>query len=1067
MLKIINKKSSLILNILFFFSIAFSFVFLGLNILLTHQLKNRVSNDLIDKSWEIRFGEFVENDVLPKDFGREKKYKEFDSLVLKTKISSRVKSFKNPTLVLGRIADSDEVFIDNCFVGSTGIKDGMTFGWWWGSLRVYKIPKDCLEQMTENSIISVNVKSLNAANKGVFGGPIGVGEYDQISVIVHFIEYLRFDILVMFGILAITIGAYYIFVYILVPERSHNGIFGLLSISVGLFLLITSCIFYRYFPFAGFVMKLNFLFAFTSTLLLFSFIEKIFNVLNKWFLKIFSFVGLILLLISFMKNSVAFTFKYYEMWYSIFLLSLIYVFISILLKQKKTHSKHLWKYLLGISIFFMCTSYDILVTILRLDTPYLIYYGFVTLIASAALALANEYADAFLYVEAQVGERTKDLSGALEQLKGLEKMKERFFANISHDLKTPITIALGAIEDTKGQFASVIGRVLEPADRSLRRLQDMVMSILDTVKAESGTLNLDWKSVKVSELLQNVVDPFKSVCSKEGVTLKFTDEGFGGLSVPMDPTKIERVMENLLSNAFKFTKKTTRSQKIIEVSIQTDQSKLYIHIDDSGIGIPEAEREKVFERYFQSSRTNLREHGGSGIGLSFVAEMIELHNGKVYAAESSYHGTRMTVELPLSQNIENIQNYRYQNANPKALQGSLDVEYPPTTPSFNPSRMNILVAEDNPEVAQIVYSTLKDKYNIYFAENGKRALALLGEQNFECVVSDIEMPEMTGDEFVENARKENKWKSVPIIMLSSHGDDDTIVKLLKLGANDYVQKPFRREILLSRIQAQINAHKGTTWNTKLEKLQELGQLVSGIGHQGKNRIGRIGSNYPLLIKMAKDLAKKLEATQPDEAKRLMEKIDAVGGLISKGYDQTLDLFKAIDRYASGSERKTMISIEEVLTDTLTLLEEKIKSKNISVQVGNVAGVAFEGYNEFREAILNIVSNSVDAVEAGKGAITIHAEYKDNNVFMSITDNGCGIAKENINHVFEPFFTSKQVGQGTGLGLYLARDAIELKNQGTLSITSKGAGQGVAVHITVPKMVSDVKQDRPSMHNVGV
>jgi signal transduction histidine kinase len=326
---------------------------------------------------------------------------------------------------------------------------------------------------------------------------------------------------------------------------------------------------------------------------------------------------------------------------------------------------------------------------------------------------------------------------------------------------------------------------------------------------------------------------------------------------------------------------------------------------------------------------------------------------------------------------------------------------------------------------------------------------------------------MTGDEFVENLRKETKWKSIPVIMLSSHGDDDTIVKLLKLGANDYVQKPFRREILLSRIQAQINAHKGTTWNTKMEKLQELGQLVSGIGHQGKNRIGRVGSNYPLLIKIAKDLVKKLETTRPDEAYKLNEKIDAVGGLIDKGYKQTVDLFKAIDRYASGSEKRSLISIDEVLQDTLTLLEEKIRIKGVVVEVGDVKDITFEGYNEFREAVLNIISNALDAVEANTGKIQIQAQARDKEIFLQIMDNGCGIAKENLAHVFEPFFTSKQVGQGTGLGLYLARDAIELKNEGKLTITSKGAGLGATVQITVPKVVSEVKQDRLTMHNVGV
>jgi signal transduction histidine kinase len=678
-MRISKAKSSFIINILFFVSIVFSFVFLALNTFLSSQLKNKLNVSLLT-NWTVSDGKNTEDIRVPKDLARDVKYKNLEKIVYKAKISEGIKTFKNPTLVLGRMADSDVVYIDDCYVGSTGIRNDKIFGFWWAGLRSYQIPQSCLDKITKSSMITVFVMSLNVANKGIFGGPIGVGENDEISTLVHFVEFFRFDILFIFGLLLITIGLYYIFVYILVPARSHNGIFGFLSINVGCFLVITSGIFYRYFNHPDLVMKLNFLFGFSSTLLLFAFIQKIFGVLNNKILKGFAFVSVFLLIGSFFGNSISYVFRFYEIWYSVFLICLIYIFTSLLIKSNKSKSKHSWKYLLGLYIFFFCTAYDILTTAFRIDSVYLIYYGFVTLVASSALALANEYADAFLHVEVQVGERTKDLSSALEQLKGLEKMKERFFANVSHDLKTPITIALGAIDDAKLQFKNTIGRVLEPADRSLRRLQEMVMSILDTVKAESGTLTLEWKSVKVVDFLERMLEPYKSLCMREGITLKFSGEGFGGLSVPMDPAKIERVLENLLSNAIKFTKKTTRSQKVIEVSFKTDQSKLYIYIDDSGIGIPAAEREKVFERYFQSSLTNLREHGGSGIGLSFVAEMIALHNGKVSAEESPYQGSRFTIELPLSQSIESIQSYRIEDLGGKALRGSLDVEYPKTVP---------------------------------------------------------------------------------------------------------------------------------------------------------------------------------------------------------------------------------------------------------------------------------------------------------------------------------------------------------------------------------------------------
>lgn len=1062
-----NKRKVVAVEFVFWILLVSYVIPIGIYFYQKKSFINEIESKALETNWTvIADGKIFSNHAIPNDLKKNKEFESLSHISYEKEVPRNLfDKFNNPALILGRIGDVANIFFNDCLIH---VEDfGKRSGWWWGALRYANVPSKCIN---DTNLIKVSIRHWGFANKGIYQGPIGVGEYQFVKKKAQIIEFFKYEIFFIFGIiLVISVFAYYLFVFLLVPERKYNLLFSLFAFFTGVYEICVSTVPYRFIGSGEFGLRLNFFSAMVASIFLFEFYDSKFPIFKNNRFKYGLYVAFISIFTpTLFQNEINQIFKFYQSWFTLFLVAITLFSIFAVRRFINKSMRDEWRYLLGLMVFLLTLYADIVSSASHKTDLYLIPYGFILLLLIASITLAKEAADAFLYVEAQVGERTKDLSNALEQLKGLEKMKERFFANVSHDLKTPITIALGAIEDTKNQFKSTIGRVLEPADRSLRRLQDMVMTILDNVKAESGTLNLDWKSVRVAEFIKNIVEPYQSLCAKDGVTLKYSEVGFTGLQVPMDPAKMERVIENLLSNSVKFTKKTTRKEKIIEIILATDQSKFYIHIDDSGIGIPEAEREKVFERYFQSSRTDLREHGGSGIGLSFVAEIVALHNGKVFAAESPYHGTRMTIELPLSQGIENLQSYRFAETNPKILRGSLDVEYPPTTPDkVNPAFMTLLVAEDNPEVAQIIYSTLKDQYNVFFAENGKRALKLLEDRQYDCVISDIEMPEMTGDEFVENARKQTEWKSIPIIMLSSHGDEDTIVKLLKAGANDYVQKPFRREILLSRIQAQINAFKGTTWNTKMEKLQELGQLVSGIGHQGKNRIGRVGSNYPLLIKIATDLAKKLETTNPEESKRLQDKIEAVGGLIDKGYRQTVDLFKAIDRYASGSDKKGEISIEEVFHDTLTLLEDKITMKNIAIDVGNLKGIKFEGYNEFREAILNIVSNAVDAVEVESGKITVYAEDKGKEVFISITDNGCGIPKENLNHVFEPFFTSKQVGQGTGLGLYLARDAIELKNQGKLTITSKGTNQGVTVNITVPKVVTDIKQDRLTMHNVGV
>ena len=1035
------------------------------------KVENLAEVESFSKNWTLLDSEgdvLLDSLTIPRDLRSEEIGKYKDWVFQKTVSKESIAGFNEPLLILGRIGDSDIAYFNDCQIGSTGYRDGQPWGWFWGKLRYYSIPKQCVKD--GNNLVTVSVLKIGGPNYGIFGGPVGIAETREVINSLNNLEYLRFDVLAIFGIVCILVGLYYLFIYLLVSQRQHYGLFALLSVSVGFYELVVSAYPYRNYDSSTLIMKLNFLCAALTATFTILFLNYKFKVFSKTTLKVFVVVNTVLFFIGAIFSNFDSVYLIYENWFTVFILFYIAYFALFQINKKKFLDADRWRYQIGLSVFFVACIHDVVTTVIGLDNPYLVSYGFVVLMFTTTLTLTKEYADAFLYVEAQVSERTKELSDAITKLKELEKMKERFFANVSHDLKTPITVAVGAIEEAKGMVVETVQNILKPADRSLRRLQDMVTGILDTVKAEAGELELQWKSVNISEFVDEVLSTHRHICAKNGITLRFNPKGFQGLEVPIDPDKMARVFDNLLSNAIKYTRKTNRDQKVIEVLLNTEGSRLSVHVDDSGIGIPDGEHDKVFERYFQSSRTDLKEHGGSGIGLSFVKEMVDLHNGKIYASPSPLGGTRFTMEIPLTQSSETIQSYKVEDLSSGVIRGSLDVEYPPSRPKeINPALPTILTAEDNPEVAQIVHAALEGKYNIFFGENGEEALKVLKkeEEHFECVVSDISMPIMTGHDLVRAIRKEKKFKTIPVIMLSSHGDEETIIELLKSGANDYVTKPFRKEILLSRIQAQISAYKATTWNTKLEKLQELGQLVSGIGHQGKNRISRVGSNYPLLIKIAKDLAKKYEATSPDDGKRMREKVEALSDLIGKGYNQTLDLFRAIDRYASGSDKKSDISVKEVVDDTLTLLDEKIRMKGVEVKTEGIDPLYIEGYNEFREAILNIMANSVEAVKDGIGLIKIKGEDLGDELIISIEDNGMGVAKENIDHIFEPFFTTKQVGQGTGLGLYLARDAIELKNHGRLTIRSDGPGMGATFKIRIPKIVPEVIQKRPSMHNVGV
>ncbi|MFH1263744.1 MAG: ATP-binding protein [Pseudomonadota bacterium] len=710
--------------------------------------------------------------------------------------------------------------------------------------------------------------------------------------------------------------------------------------------------------------------------------------------------------------------------------------------------------------------------------PWFLPFGFAVMLSATALALAKEYGDAFLHVEQQVDARTKDLGMALDRLRAMEKMKERFFANVSHDFKTPITIALGAVEELASEMRDLVGEKLKPVDRSLRRLLDMITTMLDTLKAESGTLKLDWKLVHPAELLSGWAEPFRLLCAQKGIEFQVDTYGFENLKIPMDPPKIERVIDNLLSNAIKFTDRRVvpadrknHPTPIIKVSMRTDSARAYFEVSDSGIGIPPAERDKIFDRYYQSSRTSLKEHGGSGIGLSFVKEMAELHNGKVSVVESEFGGSKFVVALPLSQDVEIIAEASVDDPSRKSvLHGTLDVAYPRERPEkTQEGRPTLLVAEDNPEVAQIVFTALADEYNVHFAPDGKKALERLKSEPFDALVTDIMMPQMRGDELVEAARKSPKLQALPIIMLSSHDDEETITRLLRGGANDYVTKPFRREILLARVRAQIEAHKTAEWIANNEKVIELGYLAGGMAHQIRNGINQLVNNVKFQRAMAADLIARMQKASPEEAAKLQEKLDATSAVIDRAMERIRTLVDAVRTYSSGSKQRTEINLADSIELAKSLHADKIKLKGVAVELFGTEGVKLLGYASFHEILVNLIGNAIEACPSdGAGKIIVKGRDLGAEFELSIRDNGAGIKPETLPNLCRPFFTTKSPTEGTGLGLYIVRSIVEGQHGGTLTVASDGVGKGATFTIRIPKEAPEpITNPEVSLHGIDV
>jgi signal transduction histidine kinase len=985
----------------------------------------------------------------------------------KTFEATELTRFQRPGLVLGRIGDADRVYLNDCLVGSTGLNDDDSqHGWWWSVLRSYEIPQKCLQSNGKHAAtFKIELIKFGGPSFGIYGGPIGVGDFDRISNIAKVIDWLRYVTLAIFGITMFLNAFYYIFVYVLVPSRSYYGVFALSALSVGVYELMTSTYPFRVATDGSTMMRILFSSAVLTAFFVLLFLHSRFRTFKPWLLYTAGVGGAIALAVGLPQPTLKGVYATYEIWQGFFLLTYVVAYAQFLSFARRVRTRDLWRYVFGFTVLMSCVIHDVLMTVYGSASPYLITYGFMMLFGAVALALAKESADAFDHVEEQVGERTRDLGAALNQLRALEKMKERFFANISHDFKTPVTVALGSIEEAKQVKApgegSRIASMLQPAERSLHHLLEMISELLDTVKAESGTLKMNWETAKPAELLREWVQPYEVLCDRKGIQLDLDVSGCGELRVPLDVSKLRRVVDNLLSNAVKFTDRRSEPARrnhptgIVQVALRTDDARFWIEISDSGMGIPEDEKGKIFDRYYQSSRTSLKDHGGSGIGLAFAKEMVDLHNGRLSVETSEWGGAKFIVAVPLSQDVEVTGEHQAVPVlTDDVLKGSLDVAYPPETPrKIDPTLPSVLAAEDNPEVAQIVIAALSSEYNVFFAPDGEKALSMIRARAFDCLVTDIVMPRMRGDELVSTIRADSKLSGLPIVVVSSHSEETLIATVLRSGANDYVTKPFRREILLARVRAQIEAKKTTEWLAQNEKVIELGFLANGMAHQINNGLASLTNQTAFQLDLTQQSLENVGDLSPETKEELAGKLKKSREAIERALKRIRDLTQSVQAYSSGSRERTLIHAADSVDLALTLHADKIKKKAIQVRTDGLAGLHFTGYSNFHEVMVNLIGNAADAVkDDGSGVIEVTGRglEKERAVEIAVVDNGMGIAAEYLPKLCRPFFTTKAPGDGTGMGLYVVRSILEGQHKGTLTISSEGEGKGARFAVRVPQ-----------------
>jgi signal transduction histidine kinase/ActR/RegA family two-component response regulator len=401
----------------------------------------------------------------------------------------------------------------------------------------------------------------------------------------------------------------------------------------------------------------------------------------------------------------------------------------------------------------------------------------------------------------RVAERTIELSKANAELARTARLKDEFFANMSHELRTPLNGILGSAEIlTTGVFGEVNEKqtkYLKNIDESGRHLVELITDILDLAKTEAGQLSVDVRTTSVDNVCQASLRMVKQIAHKKKIKVSYApDEALQ--TIPADERRLKQMLVNLLSNAIKFTPEN--GQVGLEVVSDAAEQTAHFTVWDTGIGIPQEKMELLFQPFVQLEGGLNRQQGGTGLGLSLVFKMAELHGGSVSVESEVDEGSRFTITLPWPQTEEIIEDEK------EAIEES--DQSPVLTQTVSPMVSGdaplILLAEDNEDNITTFTDFLSARgYRLMEARNGEEALERAREERPAVVLMDIQMPGMDGLEATRHFRRDPQLADIPIIALTALAMPGDRERCLEAGANEYVSKPVSLKKLAETIAVQI------------------------------------------------------------------------------------------------------------------------------------------------------------------------------------------------------------------------------------------------------------------------
>jgi signal transduction histidine kinase len=739
---------------------------------------------------------------------------------------------------------------------------------------------------------------------------------------------------------------------------------------------------------------------------------------------------------------------------------------------------------------------------LRLDHLYRSFFDLAAAQIATSIANARAYQD----------ERKR-----AEGLAEIDRAKTAFFSNVSHEFRTPLTLMLGPLEEVLAVPADALPQRrddLALVHRSGLRLLRLVNTLLDFSRIEAGRVEASYEPVDLATFCADLASEFRAATEKAGLRLTVDCPP---LTAPVwiDRSMWEKIVLNLLSNAFKFT-----LEGGIMVRLRKQDGSAVLAVEDTGIGIPADQLPRIFERFHRVEGAHGRTHEGTGIGLALVQELAKLHGGTARADSILGVGSTFTVTVPLGMThlpadrlraerslasttlgarpyVEEALRWLPGGAGQSASEFDVTRELLPEQPSPAADvgeRATVLVVDDNADMREYVRRLLAPYYEVHTACDGAAALAAIRTHRPDLLLSDVMMPLLDGFGLVREIRADPLIADLPIILLSARAGEEASVEGIEAGADDYLIKPFSARELIARVTGNLKVRRAIAQSEKrlrelnellerkveersraleaemaerhkmqaalhqYQRLEAIGRLTGGVAHDFNNLL-------MVVIGQAERIAAAAEGNR-----RIMQMAEAVRRAGERGSQLTQQLLSFSGRQQL---RPVTFAMDRLIRSVGDLVRRTIgEAISVTISIDSELWPLHADPAQLESAILNLAINARDAMPGGGRLLiagrntTVMSDTAERlgvppgeYVVTSVTDTGIGMTAEVQQRAFEPFYTTKKIGKGTGLGLSQIYGFVR-QSGGTATIES-APDQGTTVALYLPRSHESVPDDTPS------